>query len=395
MYESRDIQDRMTPGAARALFETLAVSTTSLHPRPVDKPLALYGAGNLGRMARAYFDFFGIPVDFVVDINAERRREEPFWSDIRLFTPDAVPVELRRTVLLAVCVTALPLAPLARQLTEAGWTDLVPFYDISEAYRSRHPLSNGWFAAPFTAEDRQNVTAVLDGWADDASRAHHLQLLAWRRLRQEWSFTEAPIHDDDRYFIPQVISGLGKSPKILDVGAHHGEVARRCFDLYPGLDRLWMIEPDAASRNHIEHWVSTLAPQRAAKVDLCACAVGSSSGMRPFSDGFGYVSQFAENGNRLMETTTIDRLGVDPDYIKLHLEGWELDALRGATETLKRDRPIIAATLCHNTLGIWEMPLWLMTLSKEAALEYAFHLRLHNWCGSVGVMYGIPKRAIS
>lgn len=395
MFDARDIQDRMTPGAARALFESLAVSTQRLGPRPVDKPLALYGAGNLGRMARDYFDFLGIPVDFVVDVNAERLRGEAFWSGMSLFTPDAVPAELRRTMLLAVCVTAIPFAPLARQLMEAGWTDLVPFYDISEAYRSRHPLSNGWFADPFSPEDERNVVTVLDGWADDASRAHHLQLLAWRRLRQEWCFASAPIRDDDRYFIPPVLAELGETPRILDVGAHHGEVARRCFDLRPGLDRLWMIEPDSDSHGHIEQWISTLDAPLAAKIDLSGCAVGSSAGTRPFSGGFGYVSQFAENGDRQMETTTIDRLGVAPSFAKLHLEGWELDALKGATETLKRSRPIIAATLCHNALGIWEMPLWLMTLSRDAALGYDFYLRLHNWCGSVGVMYGVPKRSVS
>lgn len=390
MYPSCYIQDHMSRTTARVLFDHIAAQSEHLSPRAVDKPLVLYGAGNLGRMARAYFDFLEIPVDIAVDVNAPRLREDPFWSGVRLMVPDEVPVDLRRNALLAVCVATSPYTPLAEQLAAVGWTDVLPFYDIAEAYRPRHPLSNGWFAEPFTAKDEANIATVLDGWADDMSRAHHLQFLAWRRLRQEWHFSGAPVTTGDRYFIPEVLSEIGSHPRVLDVGAHHGEVAQHFVEMWSGFGRLWMIEPDVDSLDCIRRWLATLDHGQRNRIRLLDRAIGSSAERRQFFSGLGYASQFSAEGNRLVETTTIDVLGVDPTYVKLHLEGWELDALMGAIETLKQHRPIIAATVYHNRLGLWETPLWLMRLFEGSAPEYRFYFRLHSWCGTGAVVYGVP-----
>lgn len=39
-------------------------------------------------------------------------------------------------------------------------------------------------------------------------------------------------------------------------------------------------------------------------------------------------------------------------FIKLHLEGGELDALKGGQQSLTRRRPIVVATVYHNDDGI-------------------------------------------
>jgi hypothetical protein len=74
-------------------------------------------------------------------------------------------------------------------------------------------------------------------------------------------------------------------------------------------------------------------------------------------------------------------------FLKLHLEGAELEALKGGRELLRRDRPIVAATVYHNDDGIWRTPLWLI----ETLTDYRFLFRLHSWCGTGAVVYAIPE----
>jgi hypothetical protein len=80
-------------------------------------------------------------------------------------------------------------------------------------------------------------------------------------------------------------------------------------------------------------------------------------------------------------------LQLAPTFIKLHLEGGELAALRGARETLLAHRPIVAATVYHNADGMWRTPLWLM----QTLPDYRFLFRLDAWCGTGGVLYAIPN----
>ena len=136
--------------AARQLLRRIAARAPVVAPRPVDKPLVLYGAGNMGRMAKAYFERLDIPVSLVVDRHADRYREDPTWRNTPIRTPDAVTEDQKAGSLLAVCLATSPYGEVHAELSDQGWHDIVPFYDITEAYRHRHPLGNGWFGGSNT-----------------------------------------------------------------------------------------------------------------------------------------------------------------------------------------------------------------------------------------------------
>nr|VFK23331.1 MAG: hypothetical protein BECKMB1821G_GA0114241_100468 [Candidatus Kentron sp. MB]VFK28464.1 MAG: hypothetical protein BECKMB1821I_GA0114274_100666 [Candidatus Kentron sp. MB]VFK74263.1 MAG: hypothetical protein BECKMB1821H_GA0114242_100284 [Candidatus Kentron sp. MB] len=386
MYEGVEIPVRIAWPVARELLQRLVLEGTILSPRVVDKPLALYGAGNLGRMAREYFDRLGVPVQCFIDANAASLRDDPYWDGVRLLSPQEVPMDLRNSFLLAVCVVTSPYAALSRHLQETGWNDVVPFYDIAEGFRHRHPLSNGWFAPPLTPSEITHMETVLKTWSDDTSRAHHLQFIAWRRLRQEWRFDAAPITIDDRFFIPEVMAALTDDESFVDVGAHTGSVTKRFIDAMNGrFRRIWAIEPDARSLIDLNAAVAEEAPEVRQRIEIIPAVIASDGNGRKFLGGLGYASQCCDLG-ALAPSHTLDEPGLTPTYIKLHLEGLELEVLHGAIATITRHRPIIAATCYHNADGLYALPLWLM----DHLPGYHFHFRQHSWCGTGSVVYCIP-----
>ncbi|MBU0726840.1 MAG: FkbM family methyltransferase [Alphaproteobacteria bacterium] len=374
---------------AQSLLREIATAQADPRPRPVDRKLALYGAGDMGRMARAHLEHIGVPIAFVVDQQADRLREMPDWQGITLLTPDAVPDAAKRDMLLAVCVATAPYAPLESSLSAEGWADIVPFYDIAEAYRDRHPLSNGWVANPFSPEDEAGIAAALDHWADDLSRAHHLQFLAWRRLRAEWRFAGAPVTLDDRYFIPEMRQLLTATEAFADIGAYHGGVIHRFLEVTGGrCGRIWAVEPDPVNLARLEENLTGLP--EGVPVEIIPAVVASEAGSARFAGGLGYASQISGIGTDNLPVTTIDRLGLSPSFLKLHLEGGELAALQEATETLKRCRPLVALTSYHNDLGLWRLPLWL----RETLPDYQLLMRLHSYVGTGAVIYAIPEERL-
>jgi len=375
------------PGATKAAFllAELAVSPCAFSPVGAEKPLALYGAGDMGRLARDFFALAGLDIALVIDRNAANASIGA-WSATRPVTPEAVPEAVKRSVRVAVCVATSAYVPIEAALHEAGFDDVVPFYDLSESFRHLHPLSNGWFAPPFTAGEQAEVASALAGWDDDASRAHHLQFLAWRRLREEWVFAPAPpLGGDTRYFIPEILAVLRGDETFIDGGAYDGCIveafARRTGGSFK---RIVAIEPDGPNRARCEAAVGKMSDPRITVMDV---ALAERDGEAPFHEGLGYASQLSATGSARIACRSLDALDLQPTFVKLHLEGGELAALKGARETLLKHRPLVTVTVYHNDDGLWKTARWLM----QTLPDYRFLFRIHAWCGTGAVIYAIPN----
>jgi FkbM family methyltransferase len=379
---------RCPPDRDRAvsLLAELATARCAFSPPSPDGPLALYGAGNLGRLARDHLRAVGRSFALVIDRNARALALDHEWAGALLMHPDQVTQKLKAELRLAVSVATAPYVPLERSLAALGFRHIVPFYDWAENFRHRHPLSNGWFADPLTAQDRDKTAEVLARWDDDVSRAHHLQFLAWRRLREEWTFDGAPVEGGNRFFIPEVAAALRSDEVLLDAGAHHGSVTREFVQRTKGAFRqIVAVEPDPTNRATLADELRLLLPGDP-RVTLLDCPLAEHAGTATFHDGLGYASQLSDTGLMRVATRAIDTLGIKPTFVKLHLEGHELAALKGARQTLLSCRPIVAVTVYHNADGIWRTPLWLM----QTLPGYRFLLRLDSWCGTGAVLYAIP-----
>ncbi len=354
-------------------------------PRKVDKPFMLYGAGNLGRMAKAYFAHLEIETQAVVDVNSVNYRCDDFWQNTCLLTPAEVSDKQKQQLLLVVCIATIPFTQICQSMKEAGWHDVVMFYDVAEAYKDKHPLSNGWFSGDFTESDQKSITAVLANWDDDISRAHHLQFLAYRYLRQDWVFEMAAVIQNNRYFIPELSSILNQQEIFVDVGAHHGEVVERFLThVEDNYQRIALIEPDAGN---LQQAKTTLQKQAPLKFEFYHCAVADKQGQQPFFNGLDYASQLCKYAIEQIDVITLDALAINASFIKLHLEGAELNALKGSRQILEAYRPIIVATSYHNRNGLWLLPEWMM----KNLQNYRILMRMHSWCGTGAVVYAIPK----
>ena len=364
-------------GESGLLLTTIATAPCK-HPEPLDGPLVLYGGGSLGKLASDYLQAIGRPLVMVLDQNP------PAWAGVTVMKPTAVHKAAKELNYVAVSVVNEPYVPIQDSLAKMGFKHISPFYDVAESLRShKHPLSNGWYAPILLGQASLLTTNVLDLWSDDVSRAHHLQFIAWRRVREEWTFDDAPVTPSNRYFIPEVVKGLHHSETFVDVGAYHGLVLADFIDIVDNkFKEILAFEPDDINRPFIEY--NTDKDRRIGVLD---CALARWDGIGLFHEGLGYSSQLSSTGSKSVSVRSIDSLKIKPTFLKVHVEGAELDVLKGAKRTLIHHRPIVAATVYHNNDGIWRTPYWLM----ETLIDYKFYFRLHSWCGTGAVVYAVPN----
>ncbi|HBB66694.1 MAG TPA: hypothetical protein DCZ93_05225 [Elusimicrobia bacterium] len=96
-------------------------------------------------------------------------------------------------------------------------------------------------------------------------------------------------------------------------------------------------------------------------------------------------SAISATGGTSIEADTVDNLAPDATYIKMDVEGAELEALRGAAGTIKRNRPKLAVCLYHKPGDLLEIPLYL----KSLVPEYRLFLRQHQPVSCELVLYAV------
>jgi FkbM family methyltransferase len=72
-------------------------------------------------------------------------------------------------------------------------------------------------------------------------------------------------------------------------------------------------------------------------------------------------------------------------FIKMDIEGAELNALRGAEQTIAKYRPKLAISVYHKPEDIYEIPLYILSLNSD----YKFYLRHYNLGFPDTVLYAV------
>ena len=360
--------------------------TLSSIGRKIDKPLILYGAGNLGKMAKDYFDKLNIPFLFIVD---KTYSQDPFWKNTKIIKPLDVPCQLRNSSMIVVCVVTSSFSEIENSLKKQGWNDIIPFYDITLAYQDKHPLNNGWCTGLLDNRDIESMNYVMSHLDDNISRAHYLQFIAWHACREEWIFKHAPISNDNRYFISEIVSIITNNETFIDIGSHKGEVISNFMKIVNyKFNKIIAIEPD---KENIKQFLNNMVDyMNRLNISLIPLTFGEKNEMKRFYHGLDYSSQLSELGNIEVNVQYLDDYKLSPTFIKIHTEGNEGDIIKGGLETITKNRPIIVTTCYHNRDGLWKTQTQLMSSLKN----YIYYFRLHSWCGTGAVIYAIPKERI-
>jgi FkbM family methyltransferase len=128
---------------------------------------------------------------------------------------------------------------------------------------------------------------------------------------------------------------------------------------------------------------------------LWPCALGEADESVLFhqDDEVGMASRKSTQGGTSVTSVRLDSVlgGFEPNYIKLDVEGFELSVLKGAINTIKKDRPNLAVCLYHKAEDLWEIPTWLLDNFPEAG--YKYYLRQHGQGLDSHCLYAVSDAA--
>jgi len=328
----------------------------------------------MGREVLAHCRLAGVEPKAFVDRQAERL---DIVDGLRVIAPDAVEDADHSEIIVALHNPGVDVAAVVRELERRQFRHVHTLWSTCREDRWL-PKSPFWIEPDFHWD--AHVAAIGDARAlfGDAKsiRVFDQQI----ELRRSGRYEELDRPTPDDQYAPTDLPRWGEPMRLLDVGAFDGDTVRSLRSAGYLLESVVALEPDPDNFASLEAAFAQSTNDRA----ICAGAA-SINGTLSFAAGEGGAAHLSTSGGSEVHVMRIDDVCADfhPTLVKMDIEGAEQDALDGAEQTLRRDRPDLAISVYHRIHDLWTIPLRL----ADRLGPFAFALRSHAFNGFDTVLY--------
>lgn len=181
------------------------------------------------------------------------------------------------------------------------------------------------------------------------------------------------VNDINQYFPPEIIQ-LTEHERLVDIGAFDGDTIMDFVGRTIGrFDQITSFEVDAVNFKALQENVSKMQEKNRIKIlnigvwdsecDITYNIGESQSTVGAIGEGKGHVVPL----DNVLQNDKVT-------FIKMDIEGAELNALRGARNIIQSQKPRLAICTYHDFKHLWEIPLYI----KSLVPEYKIYLRHHT-----------------
>lgn len=276
------------------------------------------------------------------------------------------------------CVTSISPVQVARNLKAAGLNNVVEVSELISEDGEILPLP--WFVSQQRAEIKQYASWWRDLSAmmsDDVSRKVLLDILRFRLTADPVYMTDYEVRLRDQYFE----DFMSYSNEVfVDAGGYDGDTTEEFIKRYPNYKKVYLFEP---SQKNLTAARVRLSGRR--DIDFRSVGLSDASGTLYFNADAGSASAITNGVGDTISVVALDtELRNEPiSFIKMDLEGWEMNALRGAEQTIKNNKPKLAIAVYHAAKDFRQIPQYLMKLNPD----YKVYLRHYTQGWSETVMF--------
>ena len=321
----------------------------------------IFGAKELGKSFQEFFSRAGVKVLGFIDNNPDKQNQE--FCGYKVININRL---LEKKDDITVIIASINyLYEINLQLKELGFKKVIPcpvFYVFNKDIYKAEPSFEGLIED--LASNKQKYLNLYNLLEDEKSKKV-LETIADFRLTFDFSLYNS-ILDKNQYFEESFLN-FGENDIFIDGGGFDGDTAlnfiKKVNNKYK---KILFFEPDKESFLKAKENL-----KNAQNIDFFNKGLYSKSAVFRFNSSGGLGSTIDQYGNTKIEVTSIDEiLNEKSAYIKMDIEGAELEALKGAKKQIKQGVQL-AVSLYHKSHDIWEIPEYI----KKINSDYKFYLR--------------------
>lgn len=269
--------------------------------------------------------------------------------------------------------------PNANVITPVELTDFLRCKDIL--------LENYWMGASrgFYEQHNQEIIDFRSMLEDSDSKQLFDQIL---KYRIDGQLEELPLPDPLReQYLPQRIETPPINLRALDLGACQGENLEAFLESGRFFEFGIFLEPDLANFDLL---VKKIAVLELRNISVWPLASWSNVEMLSFASTKDASANLSKDGLEKVQAIRLDSSlsAASINYIKMDIEGAEMETLRGASHMISQQCPHLAISVYHKPEDIWSLGLYVDSIATS---KYRFYLRIYGHQTFDTVLYCVPR----
>jgi len=339
----------------------------------------LYGAGAFGREMLSLLVDRGIHVKCFLDQNASTIRTHVGLPVLLPISPElSASAKRYSTVVVSIVLSDNERKAVFKSLNSLGFPSVVDGQSI-RAWNV--PFAGVSFQTDYNDEAWiSSMKTTLSLFSDDSSREVYTKNLA-AHFRRDYSFYGSSA--SSRQYFPQDVPLSNDHNRFIDCGAYTGDTLVDLMQVAGAVESYVGFEPEMSKFHKLVSTANALI-EKPKQMFLFPCAITHENRSSCITTKEG-SSTLSESGESITQVVCIDDVlhGFKPTFIKMDIEGAEMDALRGARQTIQTSLPDLAICVYHNISDYFEIPLLIHSMNPK----YKFYLRAHSSCTMETVLY--------
>ena len=232
--------------------------------------------------------------------------------------------------------------------------------------------------------DQEEIDFVRSRLSDDFSIKTYENLLNYRLTNNVELIEEIYEKSHLQYFPDESILPKTEKEIFIDAGAFNGATSRQFSDWVNGkYEKIYVMEPDDLMFTITKEYLKL---KNISSIELVKAGAYSNNGEIHFlENNLSGSSKISEDGGCVIKTVSIDSMldGACATYIKMDIEGAEMEALIGADKTITNYMPKLAISIYHKDDDLWKLPYYLM----KKYPDYKFFMRHYTDITTETVLY--------
>ena len=250
---------------------------------------------------------------------------------------------------------------------------------FEESQVMSHVVFEEKISPSFLLEHIQEISDVYHLLSDEESRRVYMQKL-------EYMVEYIPVRFESfqTMYIDRDIINFDNKEVIIDAGAYNGDSASLFRDRVGMSAAIYSFEPDSSNYDELKKRVYNDSKIYPEKIGLWKC-----KDTLRFSDDCNGSSHVERGGVFEIQVMDLDTYcrekDIIPTYIKMDIEGAEMEALLGAQGNIKNNKPKLAICLYHKKEDIFAIPLLVHKMNPS----YKMYIRHYSNYRTDTLLYAV------